>query len=388
MGFETSEPCAQVLLTEGHWAYYCRETARDMLLRRRPGTINILTNADLFQLSRLFPDLSLEGIGREAAHLVYDGISVRFHVSDFPLENAVRIPGMLGVEKDVLRRAAEHELFRINGFFYNITRGIFHDPLDSYSQLKGGLIQTVQPVERAAQAYPAIALQTAKLYSETGFDLDEKLESFLVEAAPGMYENPNNAIIADFIDTCTSKRAEKALILLDRWGVLEKLLPEISRLKTVSHDKDHHPEGDAYHHTLRCLKCVKKPNPNLMLAILLHDTGKAPTMSGGNGFRFPKHSMESRKIAEQVLRRFGIEERDREEILFLVQNHMILNGIERRPENFQRKIFSSPYFSNLLELYRADIESTYTHVRNYYHVARLYRRLMKKHKFMEQGVYG
>ena len=67
---------------------------------------------------------------------------------------------------------------------------------------------------------------------------------------------------------------------------------------------------------------------------------------------------------------------------------MLLNGIERRPESFQKRIFSSPYFPNLLELYRADIESTFTHVRSYYHVARLYRRLMRKQRLQEQGVYS
>jgi tRNA nucleotidyltransferase/poly(A) polymerase len=388
MGF-SSEPCAQLLLDERLWAYYCTETARDMLLHRPPSTIHILTNADLIQLHRLFPDLSLNGERRESAYLEREGGTVRFHLSDFPIESSVQIPGILEVEKDALKLAAEHELFRINGFFYNIIREVFHDPLDSFRQLRDGFIQTVQPVELAAREHPTIALETAKLYSETGFDLDERLDEFLGEVeTPSLYRSPDRKVVTSFIDAFSSKRADRVIMLLDRWGVLSQLLPEVSRLKNVSHDKDHHPEGDAFHHTLRCLKCVKKPNPNLMFAILLHDTGKATTMSGGNGFRFPKHSLESRRIAERVLRRLGIAEKDREEILFLVQNHMLLNGIERHPESFQKKVFSSPFFPNLLELYRADIESTFTHVRSYYHVARLYRRLMKKQRLQEQGVYG
>jgi hypothetical protein len=84
---------------------------------------------------------------------------------------------------------------------------------------------------------------------------------------------------------------------------LHALFPTVFRLKEVDHDKDHHPEGDGFHHTLRCLKCVKKPNPNLVLAILLHDTGKATTMTEGNGFRFPRRSMESRRISGRECRR-------------------------------------------------------------------------------------
>jgi tRNA nucleotidyltransferase/poly(A) polymerase len=385
----SSESCAQLLLKEGLWAYYCSETARDMLLRKTPAAIHILTNADLIQLHLLFPALSLSEDMQESAYLEREGIRVQFHVSDFPIERAVQIPGILEVEKDALKCAAERELFRVNSFFYSIDREVFLDPLDSFRQLREGLIQTVQPVEAAARARPSIALETARLYSETGFEIDGGLDEFLIEQRPpSLYRKPDRRIVTAFVDSISSKRADQVMTLLDRWGVLDLLLPEISRLKEVDHDKDHHPEGDGFHHTLRCLACVKKPNPNLMLAILLHDTGKATTMSEGNGFRFPKHSVEGGRIAERVLRRFGVDEEDREEILFLVQNHMVLNGIERRPESFQKKLFSSPYFPNLLELYRADIESTFTHVRNYYHVARLYRRFMRKRKLQVQGVYG
>jgi tRNA nucleotidyltransferase/poly(A) polymerase len=385
----SSEPCAQLLLKEGLWAYYCTETARDMLLRETPAAIHILTNADLIQLHLLFPDISLHEDKRESAYLEREGVRVQFHVSDFPIERAVQIPGILEVEKDALRCAAERELFRVNSFFYHIGREVFLDPLDSFRQLREGLIQTVQPVEAAARAHPAIALETARLYSETGFEIDGRLDEFLIEQGPlPLYRKPDRSVVTSFVDSISSKRADQVLMLLDRWGVLESLLPEVSRLKEVDHDKDHHPEGDGFYHTLRCLKCVKKPNPNLMLAILLHDTGKATTMTEGNGFRFPRHSMESRRIAGRVLHRFGVGDEDREEIMFLVQNHMMLNGIERRPESFQKKLFSSSYFPNLLELYRADIESTFTHVRNYYHVARLYRRFMRKKKLQVQGVYG
>jgi tRNA nucleotidyltransferase/poly(A) polymerase len=320
---------------------------------------------------------------------VKDSSRVHFHISDFPVERAVQIPGLLDHEKEALRRAAGQQLFRIHGFFYSPTRDTFQDPLDSYRQLREGILQTVHPLEESLRHHPDVALQAAKLFSETGFRIDEPLGRFLSEQEPpSIYERPSARIVSDFIDTITTKRADRALMLLDTWSILERLVPEVHRLKMVVHDKDHHPEGDAFNHTMSCLRCVKQPNPNLMLAILLHDTGKATTKSDGSGFRFPKHSKESRRIADRVIRRFGIDDHDRDEILYLVQNHMMLNGIERRPESFQARFFSSPYFPNLLELYRADVESTYTPVNNYYRIARLYRRTMKKQRFHEQGVYG
>jgi tRNA nucleotidyltransferase/poly(A) polymerase len=388
MGFR-SEHCALQLISNGFWAYYSAETARDMLLRKRPKRVNILTNADLLQISKLFSDVHFRNGHGESAYLVHEDLQICFFISDYPVETAVKIPGMLDLEKEALRRAAYHELFRVNSFFYDIKRDRFHDLLDSYTQLKRGFIQTVTDAAEAARRYPTIALKTAKLLSETGFVIDERLRSFLKEQRDTtVYRHSIEGMVADFVDTVNSKYAEAALSLLDEWGVLKPLLPELVRLKEVYHDKDHHPEGNAFTHTLRCLACVKEPNKNLMMAILLHDIGKATTMNNGNGFRFPNHAHESMKIADRVLRRLYFNEKDREEVLYLIRNHMMINGIEKRPESFQNKFFSSPYFPNLLELYRADVESTYTHVNNYYQVARLYRKMMRKMKFQQQGVYS
>ena len=382
------ELCARRLIENGFWAFYSGETARDMLLRRDPRRIHILTNADLFQLSKLFPDIDYRRGYGENAYLGGDGLPVRFFISDYPLDKTVNIPGAVDLEKEALRKAARHELFSINSFFYNIGRDVFHDVLDTYSQLKNGIIQTIESASDALHRSSVLSLKTVKLFSETGFVIHDGLLKYLDEygdSAP--YRNPDREMISDFVDCVNSKYAETAVSLLEQWGILEALLPELIRLKQVYHDKDHHPEGDAFHHTLRCLGCVKEPNKNLMMAILLHDLGKATTMNGGNGYRFPNHANESRKIADSVLRRWQFDDDDREEILYLVQNHMMINGIERRPEGFQNRFFSSPYFPNLLELYRADVESTYTNVGNYYQVARLYRRTMKKLKFHRQGMY-
>jgi tRNA nucleotidyltransferase/poly(A) polymerase len=381
--------CSRRLIQNGFWAYYSYQTARDMLLRKSPKEINILTNADLLQLSKLFPEVQFRNGRRENGYLCSSDIPVYFYVSDFPVDNTVKIPGILELEKAVLEQAVGRVLFRIDGFFYNVRKEIFHDPLDAYAQLKSGIIQTITEPGVASRKFPTIALETAKIFSDTGFTINDSLDLFLREHPIGsVYRTLNEEIIADFLHICSTERAGSALELLDRWNVFDTLLPEVACLKQVFHDKDHHPEGNAFWHTLRSLKCVKSPNRNLMMAILIHDTGKATTRKEGNGKRFPNHSGESRKIAGNVLRRFHFDKNDTEEILFLVDNHMTLNWIERLPGKSQSKIFSSPYFPNLLELYRADIESGYHNVRNYYRIARMYRTFKRKKRFKEQGIYS
>jgi len=380
MGFR-SEYCGELLTQKGFWAYYAFETARDMLLKKDPRTINILSSADLFQLSKLFPEIRFRKNRKEHAYLIQNGNPVRFYISNYPADRSVRIPGLIEGEKDALRYAVKSELFRINSFFYNIKRKIYHDPLDAYFQLKNGIIQTIVPPEKAGKSFPLIALQTAKIFCETNFEIDDELCAYLNhQTSLKVYEAIDDEMISYFTDIIVSKRAYKALALLNDWGVLDILLPEVTRLQLVHQDKDHHPEGNAFRHTLQCMKFVKKPNKNLMMAILLHDTGKATTMSMRTENRFPNHAYESKVISRDILRRFHFEGRDRDEILFLVDNHMILNGVDRLPQHVLRKIFTSPYFPNLLELYRADIESGYHEIYDYYHAAKVYRNFMKKQK--------
>jgi CRISPR/Cas system-associated endonuclease Cas3-HD len=137
------------------------------------------------------------------------------------------------------------------------------------------------------------------------------------------------------------------------------------------------------------MRCVKKPTKTLMMAVLLHDTGKAVTLTSRKKRKlFPNHSSASTQISKNVLRRFSFTGEEMEEIFFLVRNHMILDAIDRLPETRLRRLFLSPYFPNLLELYRADLESGYHNMAGYYHAARAYRAFLRREKMWREGVYA
>ena len=385
-----TEYCSSVLVDSGYWAFYAFETARDMLLAQKPSSLKILTNADLLQLSRLFSEVIFKKGHPEHARLQSNGTSVRFYVSDSLPEMKNEASNRKELKRCALRRATLHTPFLINGFFYDVEEGLFFDPLDAYSLLKSRLIKTRLSPDRVGREFPLLALRTAKAYSETGFEVDGELDAYLKEKAQlSPYERVHPSIAQDFVETLTSVRASRSLGMLDRWGVLDKVLPELVALKSVDQDKDHHPEGNGFLHTLSCLECVKKPNRNLMMAILLHDTGKAVTKENGRvSLPFPEHSSASRLIARKVLYRFGFGSEDADEVLFLVRNHMIIGSLGRLPEVRVRKLFRSPYFPNLLELYRADIESGYHNTESYYQAARMYREFLRKERYLKNGTYA
>jgi hypothetical protein len=67
---------------------------------------------------------------------------------------------------------------------------------------------------------------------------------------------------------------------------------------------------------------------------------------------------------------------------------MILDAVKRLPKGRLKGIFGSPYFPNLLELYRADLESGFHSVENYYQAARMYKEFLRVDKLKRQGVYA
>ena len=383
------EQCGISLLENNFWACYAFETARDLLLKKKPVVINILTNAHLHQISRLFSDISFRKNSDEHAYYSNGESPVRFYTIDHGETRSLNATFSIESKKNAIKRAVEYCLFSINSFFYDLEDGIFYDPLDAYPLLKKGVIKTIKNHEQTAGMSPTVALKTAKVFSETGFDIDKSLVRFLkrYEDLSG-YSQIDKIIADDFLDICTSGRAYEALSFLDEWNILELLIPEVSVLKTVNQDKDHHPEGNGFWHTLSCMRCVKKPNKNLMMAILLHDTGKALTATKHkNGNAFPNHSSASKAIAKKVLNRFYYSREEMDEIFFLIKNHMILDAVDRLPQHRLRSLFSSPYFSNLLELYRADLESGYHKVDSYYNTARKYKEFLRRDRLKRQGIY-
>lgn len=113
--------------------------------------------------------------------------------------------------------------------------------------------------------------------------------------------------------------------------------PELGAIIGVPQDPEWHPEGDVFTHTCHCCDAMAalpdwKSADNesrivYMLAVLLHDVGKATTTShqlkeGRMRVVSPGHERESVPLAEQFLERISGPIAIRERIYPLIANHM------------------------------------------------------------------
>ncbi|MCF7928111.1 MAG: HD domain-containing protein [Spirochaetales bacterium] len=174
----------------------------------------------------------------------------------------------------------------------------------------------------------------------------------------------------------TGERPWIGLEVLKRSGFIERHWPELAAMYPVEHSKEYHPEGDVWTHTLETLRYRKRPELILSLGLLLHDIGKADA-SEVEGRRFDHHAELGAKTAGRFLSRLGFSNQTREQVYYLVRNHMMPAAIDRLPLFRSERVLDSEEFPLLLELYRCDLSSSYRGPDGYYRACKAYRKYLK-----------
>ena len=130
------------------------------------------------------------------------------------------------------------------------------------------------------------------------------------------------------------------------------LLPEIVPMFGFAQHNPHH-DRDVWEHTLAVLAAAP-PTPVMRWAALLHDIGKPACFSiqaDGLG-HFYGHAQKSAELAEQILDRLGVENRDR--ILRLIRYHDLPIPPERKPVLRLLRRFGEETVRQLIALHQAD----------------------------------
>lgn len=134
----------------------------------------------------------------------------------------------------------------------------------------------------------------------------------------------------EFEKILMSRKPSTGIRLLQEWGLLKLILPEVAILDAVPQNSPWH-HLNVFDHTLEVLDRVP-PKLNLRWVALLHDTGKkdARTTDETGRDRFSGHDKISAQIAARVLNRFGIGEKLSKNITKLILLH------QAEPETFRR----------------------------------------------------
>jgi len=317
---------------------------------KEPGSVHFLTDASLISLAKAFDDIEFAGFPFEDASVVHTGQRYSFRCVDSIAESPP------------YPYTAQH-------LIYNPGRGSFFDPEGIYHDLRAKqLVNSDRPIS----IWLAV-MEAAKMVARYHYEIELPLAINGLDDFEPAAEMQRELLVS----LLSSRYSDQGLDLLYRTGFVERFWPELYDMASAKHTKEYHPEGDVWEHTLETLKHRKNTDLTLSMALLLHDIGK-PVSERLKDKPFKDHAELGVRIGSSFLRYLGFDARFIHDVGFLVRNHMIPAALGRLPLYRTERLMDSELFPKLLELYRADISSTYSRPGGYYEACRIYKMYMKK----------
>jgi tRNA nucleotidyltransferase (CCA-adding enzyme) len=189
------------------------------------------------------------------------------------------------------------------------------DPFDGRGDLERRLLRTVgEPRERFAEDALRL-IRAARFAGRFEMAVDPPTEAAIVDLAPTVASVSAERVRDELTRILVrDARPSGALLLLERFGLLAVVLPEVAALRGVPQSKA--VPGDALDHTLAAVDAAPT---EARLAALLHDIGKASTQAGGH---FIDHDKVGARLAAEVLRRLRVPGAEAARIVGAVRHHM------------------------------------------------------------------
>ncbi len=325
---------------------------------KKVGELEVFSNCDLVFLAKNFDGVRYSEDGYSA---VVEVLNIKLNFNILPDINLKVIEN--------LKRKFSQNRFNIELFFYLPSENKFFDPFGVLKSLKE---------------------KSLFLIDRTNIKLEDILRGIYIASEYGFVFNENFSLknrefskveLNYFFKILTSKNPFYGLSLLDRFSILKLFIPEIETLKGCPQDKEFHPEGDVFTHTLECFKKFRTENRVLAFSLLLHDIGKPETISHTPSLKFPYHAIVGAKIAKKISKRLGFTKDEIDELTFYIKNHLLGAIVRGAPEYHVLEIVNSPYVNNLLKLYKADILGSMGDLREYKKVVKSFEEIKKEHIF-------
>ena len=362
---------------------------RDLLLGREPADYDVATSATPAEVMRIFPSayavgaqfgvvlVPLKALGESEAEggieaqdqdvqgpMVSPNIG-HIEVATFRSDGAYldgRHPDSVRFTTSP-RHDVERRDFTINGMLLdplsahpNTPHGELFDYVEGRRDLERGVVRSIGPPARRFAEDKLRMLRAVRFAARFGYTIEAATMESIRELAPQIHQVSCERIRDELSKMLTEGQARRAFQLLDESGLLAQLLPEIERMKGVEQPPQYHPEGDVFVHTLLLLEGLPAGcPPTLAWGALLHDVGKPATFRRApDRIRFDGHVEIGVRVAADLLERLRFSNRERDQILALVENHMRFADVRKMKDSTFKRFVRLPEFDEHLALHRLD----------------------------------
>jgi len=183
------------------------------------------------------------------------------------------------------------------------------------------------------------------------------------------------------LNILNSKAHHLDLIELDKSGILDSLLPELTALKQT--DKGH---KNNFTHTLKVVEQTKEASndPIMVLVAMLHDIGKAVTKRfiPNIGWTFHNHEQVGADMLKAIFTRFDLDTKDFDRVYNLVKWHGHIKNLTEDSADASIRRFDKEigkYLEDIIIFSKCDITTRFDDKRQKYCAAVdfIYKRILE-----------
>lgn len=351
----------------GYEAYFAGGCVRDRLLGRVAHDIDIATSAHPEQVQKLFHRTVAVGAQFGVIVVLEDG--AEFQVATFRADGVYldgRRPESVTfttAEGDALRRD-----FTVNGLFYDPVESRVLDFVGGEADLKAGIIRCIgEPADRFHEDKLRL-LRGVRFAATLGFRIAEPTWTALRAQVPSITAVSAERIREELVKIFVHPSRVRGFDLLDKSGLLEILLPEVTAMKGCEQPPEFHPEGDVFVHTRLMLSLLPETvSIPLVFSVLFHDIGKPPVfhVDETGRIRFNGHESQSAIMTEKIFHRLRFSNAQMEATVMAVKNHMAFKDVKNMRVATLKRFLARPTIEDELELHRVDCLGSHGLLDNY-----------------------
>lgn len=305
---EKINPILKKIQDEGFKAYIVGGAVRDILLKRTPDDIDILTNASIFEIQGIFSDRKVRTVGKTFPVCIINGIEIS--------------PGRDGSDTAVFPESdlAKRD-FTINAMAFDPVSGIIIDPFNGKKDIRDRIIRFTQEPLKRIEEDPVRMVRACRFLAlmKGSFSLST-LNALHARKALLDKGVAKERISHEIMKAQSLDKPSLFFAALQQTGLLSYIFPSLSRCFDL--DGGIHHRETVFEHCMLVGDALPARLPVLRLAGYLHDAGKFDAAKQEDrGLTFAGHENYTEEV-EKDLTALRFSMRDIAYIRALIKTHM------------------------------------------------------------------